>query len=70
MHSSVNNLKAMKVNFRNRKLHLNFPKDQILKTDHKESIPSLDNNDKLGKGASLTNSGVRLSSGYHQHDRI
>lgn len=36
MYSSINNLNKMKVNFRNRKILLNFPKDGSHKlADHK-----------------------------------
>ena len=66
MQSSINNLKAMKVNFRNRKLHLNFPKDQVLKSSEiKETI----NHDHHQKPPSVGNNVQKVPSGY-LHERI
>ena len=66
MQSSLNNLKAMKVNFRNRKVHLNLPKDPIIKpTDAKDTI----NHEPFRKPASGDKSIPQVPSGYFQ-DRI
>jgi len=60
----------MKVNFRNRKIHLNLPKDQVFKgTEHRDSTPHIDPTDKNQKLTSLGNSGLRAASGY-MHERI
>ena len=66
MQSSLNNLKAMKVNFRNRKVHLNLPKDPTLKsTEAKDTI----NHEPFRKTTSGDASIPRAPSGYIQ-DRI
>ena len=57
----------MKVNFRNRKLHLNFPKDQFHKPH--ELKDTINQQDQNGKVSSLGNSAVRTQSGL-LHDRV
>lgn len=66
MQSSLNNLKAMKVNFRNRKVHLNLPKDPIIKTtEAKDTI----NHESIRKPTTGDKSIPQVPSGYFQ-DRI